>query len=84
MTTISFKAQDELKTTLERLAQQKGINVSACIKLLLTKAIKEELSKSTENGFTVAEELSILYSDLNDEVIGPFASVSKLKKAFKK
>ena len=81
MTTISFKAKDELKETLEFLAQQKGINVSAYIKLLLTEALKEELGQITENGLTIAEEIAILHSELNDEIAGPFTTVSQLKKA---
>lgn len=81
MTTISFKAKDELRETLEFLAEKKGINFSACIKLFLTEALNVELARVTENGLTVAEEIAILHSDLNDETLGPFRTASQLKKA---
>lgn len=80
MATLSFKAQDEFKKTLKQLADQAGINMSAYIKLLLTKSVKEELSKITENGLTVAEELEILARD-EEEVVGPFESVAELRKS---
>ncbi|PIS03998.1 hypothetical protein COT83_03010, partial [Candidatus Peregrinibacteria bacterium CG10_big_fil_rev_8_21_14_0_10_44_7] len=72
MATISFKADDLLKKKLEKLAQKKGINTSAYIKLILTEKINGELIMTTENGLTVEEELNILYSDENDKVSGPF------------
>lgn len=84
MTTISFKAEHHLKNKLILLAKGKGINVSACIKLLLTEAIKKELNKVTENGLTLREELEILHSDLYDKTSGPFKSVDELMKALKK
>lgn len=80
MTTLSFKATDDLKKKLTLLAQQKGINMSAYIKLLLTQALKEELGRVTENGMTVAEELEILWSDYFEESNGPFTTVNALKK----
>lgn len=84
MKTISFKAQDDLKSTLENLAYHKGINVSAFIKLLLTESLKKELNRVTENGITVAEELAILHADANDETYGPFKTIRELKKALSK
>lgn len=42
---------------------------------------KEEI---TENNLALSDELAILHSDLNDEVSGPFATVSGLKKALSK
>lgn len=81
MKTLSFKAQDELLALLTFLAQKKGINLSALIKLLLNQALNEELSTLTPNGMTLAEEFEILESDLNDEVSPSFNSVDQLKKA---
>ena len=75
MATISFKAEDQLKNKLEAMAHYKGINVSAYIKLTLTKEIKNDLSQITENGMTVAEELAILESEYNEPSIGPFSNV---------
>lgn len=80
MTTLSFKAQDELKEKLTLLAGKKGINVSAMIKLLLTEALNEELGRVTKNGMTVAEELAILHSLKNEKAKGPFDGVMALKK----
>jgi len=84
MTTLSFKAKDDLKQILTLLAERKGINVSAFIKLLLTEALNKELSRLTENGITLAEELTILESDMNNEVSGPFTTVSQLNKSLTK
>lgn len=84
MVTISFKAEEEFKKNLDLLAERKGINTSAYIKLLLTKEINGELNELTENGLTVFEELRILTSDANDEVVGPFKSAKSLMKALKK
>ncbi len=72
MTTISFKAENQFKNRLQSIARYKGINISAYIKLTLTKEIKNELSQITENGLTVAEELAILHSAKNEPAIGPF------------
>ena len=84
MTTVSFKADDELKTKLELLAKKKGINTSAYIKLILTKGIDNELISITENGLTVQEEIEILNSDKNDKVYGSFSDTKSLMKALKK
>lgn len=83
MTTLSFKADNQLKSTLDVLAQKKGINLSAYIKLILTKGINEDLAELTENGLTVAEELAILKSAEEDQVHGPFKSAKALMKALK-
>jgi hypothetical protein len=63
MATLSFKAKDDFKKQLTLLAENKGINLSALIKLLLTESLKKELSRVTENGMTVAEELELLAMD---------------------
>ena len=84
MTTISFKAEAQFKQTIEHLARDKGINTSAYLKLVLTEVIKKELSRVTENGFTVAEELAMLHSAANDPVSGPFHSVDALMRHLKK
>ena len=81
MTTISFKADDSFKKKLDMLAKSKGINTSAYIKLHLTEAMSAELSRITENGMTVLEELEILDSDKNDEVYGPFETVEEFFEA---
>ena len=39
---------------------ERSINLSALIKLYLTKEIKKDLNEVTENGMTVAEELELL------------------------
>lgn len=80
MTTISFKAEEQFKQTLEQLASSKGINTSAYLKLVLTEVMQRELSRVTENGLTVADELAILHSDANDPVSGPFHSIAALKR----
>ncbi len=78
MPTISFKADDEFKKNLDWLAKHNGINVSAYIKLNLTKIIKKDMSEITVNGFTVAEEMRIL-EDVKDETYsGPFNTVKEL------
>ena len=84
MATISFKADDQFKKRLEMLAKSKGINISAYIKLNMTEAMNKELSRVTENGMTVAEELEILHSMKNDEVFGPFESTVELLEALNK
>ncbi len=84
MTTLSFKAPDELKRNLALLAAYKGINLSAFIKLMLTESLQKELNRITENGFTVKEELETVYSDLFEESKGPFHSVDELMKSLRK
>jgi predicted transcriptional regulator len=84
MATVSFKADDDFKKKLDVLAEKKGINTSAYIKLILTKEVKNELTEITENGLTVAEELEILDSAANDRVFGPFSTTKALLKALKK
>ncbi len=83
MATISFKAEDGLKQKLEALADKKGINTSAYIKLILTEKINGELVMVTENGLTVEEELRIVASDKNDKVSGPFKTTKSLMKALR-
>ena len=53
MATIAFRANESLKKKLEHLAQYKGINTSALIKMYLTKSLKQDLNEKTENGITV-------------------------------
>lgn len=84
MATVSFKADDQFKSLLETLAEQKGINTSAYIKLVLTRGVKEELVELTENGLTTAEELEILAHEKKDKVYGPFKTMGALMKALKK
>lgn len=60
MSTIAFRADDEMKMKLEHIAKNKGINLSALVKLYLTTALKKDLNEMTENGMTVAEELDLL------------------------
>ena len=84
MATLSFKADDQFKKKLEKLAEKKGVNVSAYIKLILTKEMNTELLQITENGLTVAEELDILAAANQDKVHGPFESVEELLKDLKK
>lgn len=81
MAVISFKTDDEFKSKLEALAQKKGINTSAYIKLTLTQTMNGELAEMTENGLTVAEELAILAADKKDVVSGPFTETAGLMKA---
>ena len=84
MATISFKSDDEFKYKIETLAKKKGINTSAYIKLILTHAVNGELVEITENGLTVAEEITILESEKNNPVAGPFKSSKALLNALKK
>lgn len=72
MPTISFKADDEFKKNLDWLAKHNGINVSAYIKLNLTKIIKKDMNEITINGFTVAEEMRILEEEKDATYSGPF------------
>ena len=81
MSTISFKTDDEFKRKLEAVAERKGINVSAYIKMCLTGTIRQDLSEVTENGMTVAQELEILRSDAEDATYGPFETVEEMWKA---
>jgi len=60
MTTIAFRANEEVRKQLEAIAKNKGINLSAVIKLYLTQGIKSGLNEITINGMTVAEELELL------------------------
>lgn len=84
MTTVSFKAEEELKLKLDTLAQKKGINTSAYIKLVLTKTVQDELGEVTENGLTVAEELAIQDIDSKGKVHGPYSTTASLMRALKK
>lgn len=84
MTTISFKADTALKKNLTIAARNKGINTSAYIKLVLTEKLEKDLSRVTENGFTVAEELEILRSFKHDKRHGPFKTVPELMRWLKK
>jgi len=84
MTTVSFKADDNLKEMLNFMAVKKGINTSAYIKLVLTEKLSEDLGRITQNGLTVAEEMEILSSAENDETEGPFSDVKSLMKALKR
>lgn len=81
MATISFKTDDSLKAKLEALANRKGINTSAYIKLILTEKINGELIIMTENGLTVEEELRIINSDKKDKTSGPFKTAKAVWKA---
>lgn len=83
MTTVSFKAEPDLKRNLDALARRRGINTSAFIKLLLTERLNRALAEITENGLTVAEELTILASDTRDEE-GPFRSAATVMRALRK
>lgn len=78
MATITFKAGDDFKKKLEAVAERKGINVSAYIKLCLTKAVRTDLSEMTENGMTVADELQLLAEDALEPEYGPFNTVDAL------
>lgn len=78
MTTITFKADDKFKKTLEALARIKGINTSAYMKLILTQEMRKELAEVTANGMTVAEELAILDDAENGETDGPFETVDEM------
>ena len=60
MSTIVFRLDESIKRKLQRLAKYKGINLSALIKLYLTKAMNHDLNEKLENGRTVAEELELL------------------------
>lgn len=84
MVTVSFKTEDSLKAKIDALALKNGINTSAYIKLILTKQVNGELSEITENGLTLAEELTILASDKNDKTHGPFKTAKSLLKALKR
>ena len=81
MATLSFKSDDQLKKNIGLLAQKKGINTSAYIKLILTKEVNNELSEITENGLTVAEELEILSSLKKDKKYGPFKTAKDFMKS---
>lgn len=84
MATVSFKTDDEFKDKLNLLAEQKGINTSAYIKLVLTQEVNGEMSHLTENGLTIGEEMKILASDREDSVSGPFTNSRAFMKALKK
>lgn len=60
MTTIAFRLDEQLKKKLTSIAKNKGINLSALIKMYLTQSVKRDLNEITENGMTVAEELELL------------------------
>ena len=83
MPTLSFKTDKDSKKMIESLAQKKGINTSAYIKLTLKKGMDEDLAEITKNGLTVAEEMEILGSDASDKVYGPFKTSAALMKALK-
>lgn len=83
MTTISFKAKEELKDSLDIVAEKKGINTSSYIKLKLTEALEKDLKEITPNGLTVAEELEILKSD-KEETYGTFDNVKSLMNSLRK
>lgn len=84
MTTISFKADTAFKKNLTTVARKKGINTSAFIKLVLTEKLEEDLSRITENGFTVAEELAILRSAKYGKKHGPFKTADEFMRALRK
>jgi len=83
MPTLSFKTDKDLKKMIETIAQKKGINTSAYIKLTLKKGMDEDLSEITKNGLTVAEEIELLNSAAKDKVYGPFRTSAALMKALK-
>lgn len=84
MATVSFKAEPDLKRNLDALARRRGINTSAFIKLLLTHELNRALAEVTENGLTVAEELTIRASDARDSEEGPFRSAAAVMRALRK
>lgn len=84
MNTITFKAPETFKKNLMLISQSKGINMSAYIKLVLTAAMKTELTQLTKNGITVKDEISILNSAMFDVKNGPFENADNLMKALKK
>ncbi|MEK7102098.1 MAG: hypothetical protein AAB912_00515 [Patescibacteria group bacterium] len=51
---------------------------------MLTETLQKELSRITENGFTVAEELEILRSAKYDKKYGPYKTVDALMRALKR
>jgi predicted transcriptional regulator len=83
MSTIAFRADDELRMKLEHIAKNKGVNLSALIKLYLTTALKKDLNEITENGMTVAEELELLAMDAEGDT-GKTYSVDEYIKYLKK
>ena len=54
---IAFRADDEFRKQLDAIAENKGINLSALIKLYLKRAVKADLQEITMQGNTVAEAL---------------------------
>jgi len=84
MPLITFRSDNSFKNTVEALAQRKGINVSAYVKMLLTEGMRKDLSETTENGMTVGQELAVLRDDLEEKCCGPFSSTSALMKSLKK
>lgn len=72
MSQISFQADDNLKQRLKMLAKQKGINTSACIKLILKKELDEELGPQLEDVETLH------WIRKNDPKEGPFESAKEL------
>ena len=78
MSRISFQAKDDLQRKLQTIAESKGLNMSSFIRMALTDYTNRELSKVTENGFTVAEELDILDTIQKDEFVGPFDIVEEM------
>lgn len=63
MALIAFKADENLKDTLGRLAKIKGISLSSLVKLYVNKELTQELSQLTENNMTLGEELEILKAE---------------------
>jgi hypothetical protein len=84
MNTITFKAPETFKKNLMLISQSKGINMSAYIKLVLTTAMKAELTQLTKNGITIKDEISILNSAMFDAKNGPFENADNLMEALKK
>lgn len=78
MPTVSFKADEKFTTTVKALASRSGINVSAFMKMLLTRGIDEEMSRVTSNGFTVAEELGILATHAREKTSKNHSSAASL------
>ena len=84
MAIITFKTSEIFKKNLTIISQLKGINMSAYIKLVLTDAIKKDMSQITKNGLTAAEELEMMQSDFFEKTYGPFKNTDDLMKALGK
>lgn len=80
---LQLRIDSDLKTDLRKVAEYKGIPITALVKMFLKEILRREKRRMlTENGLTEDQELEILRrekeADAGINVAGPFNSTEEM------